>query len=129
MAAENNNPLDELIKLIEDASAYGFVWPDQDSVIDHVISECYEIKDAIRLGEGRDRVQEEIGDLIHTAIFLCIFSGLQVGETIEAINHKFYKRMVALKAIAAEHGLENLHNQPTNFMLELWRQAKNCTVD
>lgn len=120
-----NSPLQDLISLELDARAYGFDWPDQGMIIDQAISECEEIREAIALEESDQRIQEEIGDLLHTAISLCIFSGYDPNETLAVITQKFGSRMAAVKALAQKRGLANLKGQTTEFMLELWREAKN----
>lgn len=116
--------LSKLIEVEEDARAFGFDWPNKELIIDQAISECEEIKDAISGHESQERVQEEIGDLLHTAVSLCIFSGFNVEETIAKVNEKFGRRMSILKTIALEHGLKNLQGQSIEFMLELWDEVK-----
>jgi uncharacterized protein YabN with tetrapyrrole methylase and pyrophosphatase domain len=93
-------------------------------IIDQAISECEEIREAILNNESSDRVQEEIGDLLHTAISLCVFAGFDVEQTIFKVTNKFAARMQALKDIAKNRGLESFKGQTTAFMLELWAEAK-----
>ena len=52
--------------------------------------------------------------------------GFDVDETLEKTNHKFKTRMNALKKIAQEEGLPNLHGQTTAYMLGLWKKAKEA---
>lgn len=118
------NPLTNLIALEKDTRQYGFDWPNINALLTQAVSECEEIAAAIRDNEPKARVQEEIGDLIHTAISLCIFAGFEVEETIDQAHTKFAKRMQALKTLAKEHGLENLRGKSTAFMLELWDNVK-----
>lgn len=122
-----SHPLDELIYLEKDASAFGFEWPNKTMIIEQAIDECQEIRDAIENQESPDRLQEEIGDLIHSAISLCLFAGFDVTETIDKVNHKFGKRMQAIKMLTHQLGLENLRGQSFEFMLELWHKAKMGT--
>ncbi|MDP4725159.1 MAG: nucleotide pyrophosphohydrolase [Alphaproteobacteria bacterium] len=93
-------------------------------IFEQIISECTEIKDAMRNDESPVRVQEEISDLLHAAISLCMYSGFDVNETIAIVNKKFKWRMAALKAVAAEHELDSLSGESFEFMLELWSEAK-----
>lgn len=63
------NALKDLITLEKDARDYGLDWSDYEMILEQVIDECREIKEAINDGESKERVQEEIGDLLlHTAI-------------------------------------------------------------
>ena len=118
------NALHALINLEKDARNFGFDWTDQNMIIEQAIDECREIKEAIEKRESSNRIQEEIGDLIHSAISLCIFSGFDVEETLAKVNNKFGKRMQAIKKLTHERGLKNLQGQSIDFMLELWRKAK-----
>lgn len=93
-------------------------------LIEQAVDECREIKDAINQQESRERIQEEIGDLLHSAVSLCVFAGFDVEETLAKVNAKFGERMHAIKLLTHEAGLPNLQGQSFDFMLELWRKAK-----
>ena len=121
--------LDNLITLERDARQYGFDWPKVDMVIDQAVDECREVKEAIDQDEGQDRIQEEIGDVLHTAISLCLYQGFDVEETLTKAVEKFGGRMTTLKAIAKQKGFEHLRGQSMPFMLELWDQAKKARYD
>nr|WP_253308627.1 MazG nucleotide pyrophosphohydrolase domain-containing protein [Rickettsia endosymbiont of Ceutorhynchus assimilis] len=129
MKIESKNPLQNLILLEKDAWGYGFDWSDYDMILEQAIDECREIKEAIDDDEPPERVQEEIGDLLHTAISLCIFSEFDVEETLRRTNKKFANRMNALKILTKKHNLLNLQGQPIEFMLKLWREAKEITKE
>lgn len=116
--------LKKLIQLEEDARNVGFDWPDLDMIIDQAISECQEIKDAHIEKEPRDRLQEEIGDLLHSAISMCVFMGFDVEKTLENVTQKFGARMQALKQIAKEKGYNSLEGESIDVLLALWKEAK-----
>jgi uncharacterized protein YabN with tetrapyrrole methylase and pyrophosphatase domain len=120
----SDNPLTDLLYLEKEACQFGFEWPNETVIIEQVMAECREIKEAIEKKEMPERIQEEIGDLIHSSISLCLFAGFDVDETLNKINHKFGKRMQAIKKLTHELGLENLKGQSFDFMMELWRKAK-----
>jgi uncharacterized protein YabN with tetrapyrrole methylase and pyrophosphatase domain len=103
----------------------GFDWPNTEMIIDQAISECDEIKRTIQMREGRKRLQEEVGDLLHAAISLCVFEGLDVEETLEQANSKFGARLEALQQIIKSRGFSTLKDQPFDFLLELWEEAKH----
>lgn len=91
MTIESKNPLQNLILLEKDARGYGFDWSNHEMILEQAIDECREIQEAIDDDEPPERVQEEIGDLLHTAISLCIFLGFDVEETLSKTNEKFEK--------------------------------------
>jgi uncharacterized protein YabN with tetrapyrrole methylase and pyrophosphatase domain len=119
-----DDPLSELIDLEVDTRDFGFNWPNIQMIIDQAISECDEIKDAILNNEPSCRIQEEIGDLLHTAISMCIFAGYDPKQTLVKVIEKFGGRMEVVKKLTKEHDLLNLKDQPIEFLLELWREAK-----
>ena len=120
----DSHALGILLSLEKDAREFGFEWPNEAMIIDQAIDECREIKEAIEKNELRERVQEEIGDLLHSAISLCEFAGFEVEETLTRVNEKFGKRMRVVKKLTHELGPPNLKGKSIDFMMEIWRNAK-----
>lgn len=116
--------LKKLIELEKDAREFGFDWPDQYAILNQIINECQEVRSDIEANCSDEKIQEEIGDLIHAVISLCTFSGCDVEQTIDKVNAKFSKRMILLKELAKNRGLTTLKGQSIPFMLELWNQVK-----
>lgn len=118
------NALQKLIYLEQDARKFGFDWPDHFMILDQIIDECREVREEINQDSNKEKLQEEIGDLLHSVISLCVFSGFDVVETISKTNAKFSKRMQLLKEFTKQKGLESLQGQSIDFMLNLWRGVK-----
>lgn len=116
--------LEKLLAARQEAKAFGFEWAHSGRLIDQAISECEEIREAIENHEPAHRVQEEIGDLLHTAISLCDFVGFDVEETLEKVCTKFDLRFNNLKKLAAERGLSSLEGKSLEFKLGLWDEIK-----
>lgn len=121
---EKFDVLNEAISLQQEAINFGFNWPNIDLLIKQIISECKEIEQASK-NECDLRIQEEIGDLLQAAISLCIFNGFDVKQTILQNNHKFRRRLKTLKTIAKNRGFNNLHQQPIELLITLWKETKN----
>ncbi len=121
----NLHPLDELIAIETDARAFGFDWPDAVTIIEQAESECLEIREAILQQESTARIHEEIGDLLHTAVSLCLFMGFSPDETLMRVNQKFGDRMAKLKKIAIDKGYSHLRGQDFKTMLALWNEIKH----
>ena len=81
-----------LEKLENDASAFGFAWPDSGMILNQISSEVLEVKSAIELEESKDRIQSEIGDLLHATLSLCVFLKMNQEETLKKSVEKFEKR-------------------------------------
>lgn len=126
-ATAMSDKLTDLIYVEKDARDFGFNWSNIDMILDQVISECKEVKDAISNQESNERVQEEVGDLLHTAISLCIFAGFDIEQILEKATRKFNSRMVALKDLTKQQGLTDLQGQPMDYMLDLWAKAKTLS--
>ncbi len=116
--------LQTLIAIENDARAFGFDWPDIKMILEQAISECAEIQAVLTQAEPPTRLQEEIGDLLHTAISLCLFAGFDVDETLSNVSKKFGRRMSAVKKLTHEKGLSTLQGQSIDYMLALWQAAK-----
>jgi GNAT superfamily N-acetyltransferase/NTP pyrophosphatase (non-canonical NTP hydrolase) len=124
--------MNQLIKLLElerDARQFGFDWPDQFMILDQIVDECREVREDIVSNSTEDKIQEEVGDLLHAVISLCVFSGFSIESIIEKTNAKFAKRMSLLKQLTQKYGLENLHGQSIEFMLKLWGEVKTLECD
>jgi GNAT superfamily N-acetyltransferase/NTP pyrophosphatase (non-canonical NTP hydrolase) len=116
--------LQKLIALERATAKLGFDWPNVESIIDQAISECDEIRQTIRHNEGTTRLLEEVGDLIHACISLCVFQNLNINEALVQSTNKFSSRLDALQQIMEERGLQTLQGQSFDFLLELWHEAK-----
>src|SRR5437016_5606033 len=115
---------EQVVNQVKDTRQFGFDYPDVELAIDHVIDECREVREDIQANAPADKIQEEIGDVIYTAIFLCDLCGFDVEETFKKTFSKFTARMDAVKNFTAEHGMSTLQGQPRDFMLSLWDKAK-----
>lgn len=116
--------LKKLIQTDKDARKFGFNWPNYYMILDQIIAECKEVREDLERGSSRAKLQEEIGDLLHTVISLCIFLELDVEETIQNADIKLLRRMNQLKVLAKGQGLENLKGQTIEYMLNLWKEVK-----
>jgi uncharacterized protein YabN with tetrapyrrole methylase and pyrophosphatase domain len=93
-------------------------------ILDQVTNECTEVQQAIANNESPARIQEEIGDILHAAISLCVFMNFDVEETLTNSKNKFEKRFLTVLDIAREQGYADLKNQPIEKLLTLWDLAK-----
>jgi GNAT superfamily N-acetyltransferase/NTP pyrophosphatase (non-canonical NTP hydrolase) len=116
--------IDKLIDIEKEIIEFGFSWPNFQMIIDQAISECKEIMDAVGLNESEERIREEIGDLLHSAISMCIYKNFNIEEVINYTAEKFAARTEALKYIARDNGFTTLKNQPIELLLDLWHKAK-----
>ena len=63
-----DNTIVRAVSVSENAASQGFDWNTAVDVLDKVVEEIAEIRQAIRLNEPKDRVAEEIGDLFFALV-------------------------------------------------------------
>jgi GNAT superfamily N-acetyltransferase/phosphoribosyl-ATP pyrophosphohydrolase len=119
------NELLKLLDLEKDARSFGFDWPDQLRILAQIIDECQEIREDLALNANKEKIQEEIGDLLHAVISLCRFSGFNVEDTLRKVNVKFSRRMIILKGLVRKKGLKDLKGKSMEYMLTFWDEAKS----
>jgi tetrapyrrole methylase family protein/MazG family protein len=84
-------PLDRAYKLQKKAAKAGFDWPDTNGVIAKLEEELGEVREAIASGQA-EMVEEELGDLLFSAVNLCRFLKVEPSVALQRTNAKFVKR-------------------------------------
>ncbi|MBS0124214.1 nucleoside triphosphate pyrophosphohydrolase [Thetidibacter halocola] len=111
--------LTRAIKLQNRAARVGFDWPSTDEVLDKVVEEAAELR------EARDaaHMEEEFGDLLFVMANLARHLKIDPEAALRSANAKFTRRFAAIEAALAEQG-----RTPSNSTLEemdaLWDAAK-----
>ncbi|MDR1142837.1 MAG: nucleoside triphosphate pyrophosphohydrolase [Spirochaetaceae bacterium] len=127
-------PLDRAWKLQKKAAKQGFDWPDVKGIFDKLQEETGEIKEAAKaaasLAEDTDKpdttgkLEEELGDLLFSAVNLCRFFGVEPSIALQRANAKFTKRF---KYIETKMKQEGLPMEAANLALmdRYWTEAKH----
>jgi MazG family protein len=105
-------------------AAVGFDWAKTDDVIGKIEEEVAEIRDA--KNEGRERTEEEMGDLLFSIAQLARQLGFDAESALRKANDKFTKRFEALEKRFEATG-RDIHNSTLEEMEEVWRQVKQST--
>jgi len=119
-----HSALRALIDKEKEAARFGLNWTHYTQILDSINSECEEVKETIEKKEGLDRLQEEVGDILHGAISLCVFLGLDPEEVLQKTFKKFDRRMNEIMRQAKAAGYESLAGQPFDLLMEFWEKAK-----
>lgn len=109
-------------KLTAKAAKVGFDWPDADQVIDKIHEELEEVKEASSSGE-RDRIEDEIGDLLFSVTNLARHFGIDPETALRRTNAKFERRFGAVEEALKQQGRQ-LNEASLEEMEDLWVQAK-----
>lgn len=119
------NIIKKIIEVEKQAKDFGFYWPNTDVIMDQILSECQEIDELLKdKNSSPERLQEEIGDLLHAAFSLSFFCGHNPEITLEEALAKFEKRFIQTKELAQKAGHKTLHGKTMNEMMKYWNQAK-----
>src|SRR5690554_6921252 len=99
------------VKLQDRAARTGFDWPGPEPVIAKLHEEIDEVRaefDALAAAPGdaaaRDRLEDEIGDLLFVAANLARHARVDVGSALRRANLKFERRFRAMEALARAGG-------------------------
>lgn len=118
------------VKLQKRAARVGFDWPD----VTPVIAKLHEEIDEVRVefaaldatpGDAavRDRLEDEIGDVLFVCANLARHAQVDVGAAMRRANLKFERRFRAMEALAEADGT-SLSELPLDAQDRLWDRAK-----
>ncbi|WP_201860102.1 nucleoside triphosphate pyrophosphohydrolase [Microvirga soli] len=109
-------------KLTSKAAKVGFDWPDASQVIHKIHEELDEVKEAAS-SKDRDRIEDEIGDLLFSVTNLARHFAIEPERALRRTNAKFERRFRAV-----EQGLgkqdRSLDDATLEEMERLWVEAK-----
>ncbi len=113
-------------ELQERARRVGFDWDKTEEVMKKIEEEWKEFKEAYSKGD-RDKMEEELGDLLFAIVNLARFIGVNPEIALHSINEKFRRRFLYIENKAREK------NRPlSSFSLEemenWWEEAKKKEV-
>jgi ATP diphosphatase len=109
-------------KLTEKASKVGFDWPQTEQVVDKIHEELNEVAEAAATS-SKDRVEDEIGDLLFAVANLARHHGIDPEAALRRTNAKFERRFGAIETALAAAG-RSLQEASLDEMEQLWTEAK-----
>ena len=117
-------------KLQKRAARVGFDWPGPDPVIaklheeiDEVRVEFAAVADAPEDAAARDRLEDEIGDLLFVCANVARHAKVDPGAALRRANAKFERRFRAMEALAEADGVA-LASLPLEAQDGYWNRAK-----
>jgi len=112
----------EAYQLTRRASRIGFDWDSLDGLLDKLQEEVRELRGALA-DENKERVEEEIGDLLFVAVNVARFLHTDPELALKKANRKFKSRFQQMERDAATAG-RKLADTPREEMERLWERAK-----
>lgn len=116
-------PLVKAYRMQEKASGVGFDWPDAQQVWEKVREEMNELSNEIMNNGGREKIEEEYGDLLFSLVNYSRFIGINPEDALEKSNRKFIRRFRLLEAEAEEMG-KSVHDLSLIEMDRIWEKIK-----
>jgi MazG family protein len=115
----------EASKLGSRAARVGFDWPNADGLFDKLDEEIAELKDELTEEQhpANSAAEEEMGDLLFTAINLARHLKIDPESALRSCNAKFRRRFAAMESSAGN--ADALAVLTPSQLEELWSQAKN----
>ncbi len=104
------------------AAAVGFDWAKATDVVDKIEEEVAELREAVVHDEGRQRIEEEMGDLLFAIANLARKLGIEPESALRKANDKFTKRFTALEDVFHQQG-RSVHDATLEQMEEVWGQV------
>jgi ATP diphosphatase len=111
-------------KLQRRAARVGFDWPDATPLFDKIDEEVAEIK-AELTGRDRDRLEDEVGDLLFACANLARHLGVDPEAALRRANAKFERRFGKIEATLGERG-RTLSEADLDEMEEIWTETKDA---
>lgn len=118
-------------KLQKRAASVGFDWTERQGIIDKLHEEIGELEEAFEAGAPREKLKDELGDILFVIANLARFHGVQPEEALRGTNTKFIRRFAHIEHHARKSG-RGLTELTLEEMEELWQAAKQTerpTVD
>ncbi len=116
-------PLVKAYRMQEKVKGVGFDWEKPEQVWEKVIEEMNELKAEVDNNGGKDKIENELGDLLFAIVNYARFLDLNPEDALERTNKKFKSRFQYLEENAKKIG-KSLHEMSLAEMDEYWEQAK-----
>ncbi len=104
-------------KLQRRAARSGFRWPDTGALLAKLEEELAELAAELRAGGARERVSEELGDLLFVCAGLARHAGLDSEQALRDANRKFERRFRAMETSLSASG-----RAPADLASDDWRR-------
>jgi ATP diphosphatase len=108
------------VKVQRRAARIGFDWPQAHPVFDKIAEEITELRTELDHGADRDRLEDEVGDLLFAVANLARKLELDPEAALRRATAKFEKRFRRVEALAAERAI----GTDIEALEALWQEVK-----
>ena len=110
-------------KLQKRAARGGFDWPESQQVLEKIEEEIGELKTELAHHASKDRMEDELGDVLFSIANLARHLGLDPEEALRRTNRKFERRFRAIEEALLKDG-RSMTDTPLDQLESLWQVAK-----
>ena len=103
--------------------AVGFDWDHKEQVWDKVTEEINEVKDELLNGNQKEKMEDEIGDLLFSIVNAARLYDIEPETALERTNRKFIQRFKYLETRSIQMG-KSLKEMNLAEMEAIWEEAK-----
>jgi XTP/dITP diphosphohydrolase len=111
-------------RIQDKARAVGFDWDQREQVWEKVIEEIHEVRQEVVNGSHKERIEEEIGDLLFSIVNAARLYDIEPETALERTNRKFIHRFKYLEERALALG-RSLKEMTLDEMEAIWQEAKS----
>ncbi|MGH6870931.1 MAG: nucleoside triphosphate pyrophosphohydrolase [Rhizomicrobium sp.] len=111
------------VKLQKRAATVGFDWDSAARVLEKMVEEAGEIVEAQQAGAAREKIEDEVGDLLFVAANLARHMKIDPEAALRGANAKFVRRFQFIEKSLAAQG-RTPADASLDEMEALWQQAK-----
>ena len=116
-------PLVKAYRIQEKVKGVGFEWEYSEQVWDKVQEEMAELKHEVDTNGGKERMEDELGDLLFALTNYARFIGVNPEDALERTNKKFIRRFQFIETESAKDGFQ-LEDMSLAEMENYWKKAK-----
>lgn len=116
-------PLIKAYRIQEKVKGVGFEWKEREQVWHKVMEELHELKHEVDQGGDKDRMEDEMGDLLFALTNYARYIGINPEDALERTNKKFIRRFQFIETESAREG-KKLENMSLEEMDVYWNKAK-----
>jgi len=110
-------------KLQKRAAHHGFDWDDIQPVFDKIYEEINELKAEIVIEDNKERVTDEMGDILFASVNLSRHLGVNPEQALRDSNRKFISRFEIVEQLLREDD-KQMEDCSVAVLEEYWQKAK-----
>jgi len=121
-------PLVKAYRIQEKVKGVGFEWKERDQVWDKVIEEMHELKHEVDTSAPKEKVEDELGDLLFAIVNYARYVGVNPEDALERTNKKFIRRFQFIETESGKEG-KKVEDMTLEEMDVYWNKAKKLEIE